>query len=271
MLTFQICTFAALQAKAFDKKTSVLAYLAKLVKKNDAILLGFHEDLATVRHAENIVLDSLASDIKNIEGDLVKVHATAAEEAARLEAAGELKPFSLSDLKELKTSVYTIENVPHFNKVSHHSGRTPMERFALNSHDALKQASKKINKLKKKYQSLLLYFGEDENKPSNEFFGVMRRFIEEFQKACDDVEKMEAAKVCQGHGNACRLDHVVASHTFPLFLADQRGETERKESRTREAEVSKGRPIGWCIAQQGSGGKLGKNGRGKVRSYGQRS
>jgi Formin Homology 2 Domain len=250
------------QAKAFDKKTSVLAYLAKLVKENDATLLRFQEDLSTVRHAENIVLDSLASDIKNVEVELAKVHATAAEEAARLEAAGELKPFSLSDLKELKTSVYTIENVPHFNKVSHQSGRTPMERFALNSQDALKQASKKIEKLKKKYRRLLLYFGEDDNKPSNEFFGVMRRFIEEFQKACDDVEKMEAAKVSQGHGNICPLDHIVASHKFRLSRTDQRGETERKESRTRKAQVRQGKPARWWIAEQGSGGKLGKTGRG---------
>ena len=184
-----------LQAKAFDKKTSVLMYLAKLVRKNDESLLGFQEDLATCRHAENIVLDTLASDIKNIEAELEKVHKTSAEEAARLEAAGELKPFSLSDLKELKTSVYSLGGVQHYNRVDHQSGRTPMERFALNSQDALKQATAKIEMLKEKYKSLLLYFGEDEKMPSNEFFGLMRRFIEEFQKACDMVEKMEAQRV----------------------------------------------------------------------------
>ena len=170
-------------------------YLAKLVKKNDESLLGFQDDIATVRHAENIILDTVASDIKNIEADLEKVHGTAAEEAARLEAAGELKPFTLSDLKELKTTVYTIDSVPHFNKVDHQSGRTPMERFALNSKDALKQAKSKIKKLKKKYANLLEYFGEDEKMPSNEFFGTMRRFIEEFQKACDEVEKAEIDRV----------------------------------------------------------------------------
>ena len=170
-------------------------YLAKLVKKNDEKLLGFQEDLATVRHAENIILDSVASDIKNIEAELEQVHKTAAEEAARLEAAGDLKPFTLSDLKELKTTVYTIDSVPHFNKVDHQSGRTPMERFALNSRDALKQAKSKIKKLKKTYANLLEYFGEDEKMASNEFFGTMRRFIEEFQKACDEVEKAEIARV----------------------------------------------------------------------------
>ena len=170
-------------------------YLAKLVKKNDESLLGFQEDLATVRHAENIVLDTLAGDIKSIEAELEKVHKTAADEAARLEAAGELRPFSLSELKELKTSVYSLGGVQHFNKVDHQSGRTPMERFALNSQDALKQATEKIEILKKKYQGLLLYFGEDEKMPSNEFFGLMRRFIEEFQKSCDMVDKMEAQRV----------------------------------------------------------------------------
>jgi len=184
-----------LQAKAFDKKTSVLMYLAKLVKKNDESLLGFQDDLKTVRHAENIVLDSIAADIKNIEGTLENVHATAAEEDARLEAAGELRPFSLADLRELKTTVYTIDDVPHFNKVDHQSGRTPMERFALNSQDALKQARSKIKKLKGVYANLLEYFGEDEQMPSNEFFGTMMRFIEEFQEAHDEVEKMEQDRV----------------------------------------------------------------------------
>ena len=181
-------------------------YLAKLVKKNDESLLGFQDDLTTVRHAENIILDSVASDIKNIEADLEKVHNTASEEAARLEAAGELKPFSLSDLKELKTTVYTIDKVSHFNKVDHHSGRTPMERFALNSQDALKQATKKINKLKKKYADLLMYFGEDEKMASNEFFGTMRRFIEEFQKANDEVEKLEMARIKEEKREAKRAE-----------------------------------------------------------------
>ncbi|CAB9518801.1 Formin-like protein [Seminavis robusta] len=223
------------EAKAFDKKTSVLMYLAKLVRKNDESLLGFQEDLATVRHAENIILDSLASDIKTIKADLEAVHATAAEEAERLEKAGELKPFSLSDLKELKTSVYTIEGVSHFNKVDHHTGRTPMERFALNSQDALGQASKKIEILKKKYQSLLLYFGEDEKKASNEFFGVMRRFIEEFEKACDQVEKTEAARIKEEKRSAKRAEQ---ERRRSSIKAGQAGGLPSKEAMANLAKMA---------------------------------
>lgn len=206
-------------------------YLAKLVKKNDETLLGFQEDLKTVRHAENIILDTLASDIKTIEADLEKVRETAAAEAARLEAAGELRPFSLSDLKELKTSVYTIDSVPHFNKVDHHSGRTPMERFAINSHDALKQAARKIKKLKRKYKELLEYFGEDEKMASNEFFGTMRRFIEEFEKANDEVEKLEQARVS------------FDSRSFRCYTVDRRGRRASSWLTSIFCMVSSPRPI----------------------------
>lgn len=258
ILDFNVPCFVP-QAKAFDKKTSVLMYLAKLVKKNDESLLGFQEDLTTVRHAENIILDSLASDIKAIEADLEKVHETAASEAARLEAAGELKPFSLSDLKELKTSVYTIENVPHFNKVDHHSGRTPMERFSLNSQDALKQATKKIDVLKRKYRDLLMYFGEDEKMPSNEFFGVMRRFVEEFEKACDQVEKLELARVRSGvvieshsscrqmtHHNLSFVDRLKRKSEAPNEQSRRSGSPARHQQKVAE-KLTKQR---WQIWQQ---------------------
>lgn len=200
--------------------------------------MGFQEDLATVRHAENIVLDTLAGDIKNIEAELEKVHKTAADEAARLEAAGELRPFSLSELKELKTSVYSLGGVQHFNKVDHQSGRTPMERFALNSQDALKQATDKIEVLKKKYHGLLLYFGEDEKMPSNEFFGLMRRFIEEFQKACDMVDKMETQRVSYRVITVSLCDNVKLTILSPFFFfTDQGRKKKRKTSRKRKEKV----------------------------------
>lgn len=201
LVRIRILTFVYLllrQAKAFDKKTSVLMYLAKLVKKNDESLLDFDEDLKTVRHAENIILDSLVSDIKTIEAELKEVHETAAAEAEKLEAEGNLKPLTLQDLKELRTSLHVNESVTHFNRVDHHSGRTPIERFSINCGQAMEQANKSVDRLKEKYANLLDYFGEDEKKPSDEFFGVMRRFIEAFNKAKLQVEQLEKARVSEG-------------------------------------------------------------------------
>lgn len=220
-------------------------YLAKLVKKNDDTLLDFKEDIQSVRYAENVILDALVADIKAIEEELEKIHKTAAEEAARLEAADELKPFSLTDLKELKTAVHIIDKVQHFNKVDHLSGRTPMERFALNTQEALKQTNKKIEDLKKKYANLLEYFGEDEKMPSNEFFGVMRRFIEEFGKACDEVDKLEKERVSTTKMISCvpfRRSPFASARANASFLRCLSvGQAREARSQTARGRKAKGR------------------------------
>lgn len=214
-------------------------YLAKLVKKNDESLLDFNEDIEAVRYAENVVLDALGAEIKTIEAELEEVHETAAEEAARLEAADELKPFSLTDLRELKTTMHTIDKIQHFNKVDHQSGRTPMERFALQTQEALRQANNKVHNLKNKYAQLLEYFGEDDKMPSNEFFGVMRRFIEEFEKACDQVDKEEKERVSSLLLYVFYIQHALRQGASQNFVLLSQIKQEKREAKRAEQEKVK--------------------------------
>ena len=88
------------EAKAFDKKTSVLHYLAKLVRQNDEALLKFTDDIDQVPEAENVILDGLAGDVKNIKSELDKVAETALLEADRLENEGALVPLESPSGKE---------------------------------------------------------------------------------------------------------------------------------------------------------------------------
>lgn len=49
--------------------------------------------------------------------------------------------------------------------------------------------------MKGKYSLLLGYFGEDENMATGDFFGILRRFMAEWKKAVNVVEKIERAQV----------------------------------------------------------------------------
>lgn len=145
--------------------------------------------------AELVILDTLCTDIKTLDAELSEVRKTVIEEADRLEKAGELKPTTLSDLKEQKTIVRNVGHIPQYNMMAHKTGRTSMERFTMNADDAVKSALDSTDSVKEKYSKLLEYFGEDEKMPSNDFFGLMKRFIIEFEQAAEQVEKLEKARV----------------------------------------------------------------------------
>ena len=183
------------EAKAFDKKTSVLEYLVKLVRENDMSLLDFKLDIETVPIAQNIVLDGLISDTKLLSDELQSVHETAKSEADRLEEQGKLIDLTLTQLKEQRTAIREIGGIAHYNKVDHKSGRTPMERFTLFAKQKVDSSLAALGELKDNYSKVLAYFGEDENMSSNDFFGTLQKFILEFKTAAEKVDLVERQRV----------------------------------------------------------------------------
>jgi len=165
------------------------------VKRNDETLLDFRNDLKHVNECENIVMDSLYNDMKTLQDEIAKVHETAKTQADELVKAGKTRPMSLADLKEQKTSVRHVAGVSLFNQVDFHTGRTPMERFTLSADASIKDAMKLSENVRDKFRKLLEYFGEDEKMASNDFFGVMKKFVIEFYSALDYVDKEEKARV----------------------------------------------------------------------------
>ncbi|GAX16884.1 hypothetical protein FisN_5Hh257 [Fistulifera solaris] len=183
------------EAKAFDKKTSVLQYLIKVVKRNDESLIEFHKDLPHTNDSVNIILDSLCSDIKALKDDLEKVFKTSQEQADELLDLGITSKLSLSELKEQKTNVRSLSGVSQFNQVDHLTGRTPMERFCLHAKASIDEAYELTSQVQVKFRSLLQYFGEDEKMASNEFFGTLKRFISDFNNANQIVQKEEKMRL----------------------------------------------------------------------------
>ena len=189
-------SFDSIQAKAFDKKTSVLHYLVRLVKRNDEELLSVLDDLSHVKEAELVILETLSSEIKVLKDEIKPIHETITVQAERLEDAGELVQMSLQELKEQKTTIRNIDGIAQYNKMDHHTGRTPMERFILRAEAQIDAALAFTESVKRKFSELLDYFGEDENMASNNFFGTMNRFLGEFGKAIEHVNREEKRKVC---------------------------------------------------------------------------
>ena len=148
-----------------------------------------------VAEAQNIIMDSLQGDISSLKEEIEKIHETVRAQAEELSELGQAKPMSLKELMEQRSSVRSIGNVPQYNKIDHLTGRTPMERFTLSAASAIGDAEELSKVVKEKFKKLLEYFGEDEKMPSNEFFGTMNRFIEEFGKAVEQVVKDEKKKV----------------------------------------------------------------------------
>ncbi|KAL3923123.1 MAG: hypothetical protein SGILL_001834 [Bacillariaceae sp.] len=192
------------EAKAFDKKTSVLHYVVKLVKKNDEGLLAFESDVSHVIPAESVLLDSVAGDVKAIRDELDSVLDIVKQDADQLEEAGKIRKMSLAELVEQKTMVHHVGIVPQFNKISHLTGRTSMERFTLNAKVACEQAAESIENVQKKYAMVLGYFGEDEKMATGDFFGTLRRFMAEWKKAVEQVEKIERAQAKEKKRAAAR-------------------------------------------------------------------
>ncbi len=181
------------KAKAFDKKTSVLAYLVKLIMKNDADLLNFKEDVISVDKAENVILEALESDLKQLlkELDLVK---KASKKAGDKQRDGDGK---LVDPEIKKTVQELKEQKTHGQQISMEDDieYTPMELFTLQAEKVANAAADKIEETKKSFVAVLNYFGEDEKMSTSDFFGTLKKFFMAFGVTKESVDRQEVIRV----------------------------------------------------------------------------
>lgn len=189
------------EAKAFDKKTSVLHYVVRLVQRNDESLLDVAKDIVHTKDAELVVLDSLCNDMKALKDELVPVLETVKKQADGLEEKGELKQMTAKELREQRSIIRNVANVPQYNKADNLTGRTSMERFAINARESIDDAVGYTENVKEKFLKLLEYFGEDAGMQSNDFFGILTKFMAEFDKtiqhavALEKMQKKEQEKL----------------------------------------------------------------------------
>lgn len=169
--------------------------MVKLVKRNDESLLKVAADVAHAKDAELVILDSLCGDIKTLKDEITPVYETVKKQAEEIEKKGECKMLTANELREQRTSIRNLGHVPQYNKIDHHTGRTPMERFTINAQATIDDALNYTDEVKAKFAKLLEYFGEDTGMASNDFFGTMNCFLAEFGKAVEHVSIQEKAQV----------------------------------------------------------------------------
>ena len=192
--------FYPFQAKAFDRKTSVLQYLVRLVKQNDESLSKFKEDLSTVQKAEGIMLDAIKADLKQIDEEFQRVKEFSDKEGSRLRGEDgkiinpQIKK-SLEELKTQKSSVRELNGVKQYNQMEHIVDYTHMELFCQDANATVKESLEKLDLTQEAFLSVLQYFGEDEKMSTSDFFGTLNKFIKSYDAALDLVEKQEAIKV----------------------------------------------------------------------------
>jgi len=184
------------EAKAFDKKTSVLQYVIKVINKNDPTILKFKEEILSIEKAKDITLDAMLGDLKQLQSELEEVKKAAEVEGEKLRGDdGKLTnpniKMTLAELKEQKTSNRIINGVKYFNQMEHEKEFTPMEIFSQSAEFQVLEATEKTDEVKDGFSSVLKYFGEDEKMSTTDFFGTLSSFLQCFESEKDFFERQE--------------------------------------------------------------------------------
>lgn len=187
-----------MQAKAFDKKTSVLQYLVKLVKANEPDLLNVHEEMPSIVAAENVIVEALVSEVKDLNDQLTSVKGTAEAEGKRIRdgKAPLTKRSALEKLRSQKTKIKDVAGVHMYNQ-STPIQLTAMEKFAKYAEKRTTEAFARIDEVQENFKMVLSYFGEDPAMTSTDFFGTLNKFVAAFDSALEVVKRIEALKLAE--------------------------------------------------------------------------
>ena len=147
------------------------------------------------------MLDSMMTDLKQLEVELEKVKAAGKSEGDKLRGDdGKLiNPnikMTLAELKEQKTRVRVIDGVKFYNQMEHELLEyIPMEMFTQNAEYQVMEASEKVKEVQKGFVSVLNYFGEDDKMTSTDFFGTLSTFLQSFDGEKDCFERQEDIRI----------------------------------------------------------------------------
>ena len=237
-----------MQAKAFDKKTSVLQYLVKLVKGNEPDLLNVHEEMPSIGPAESVVVETLVSELKELNDQLQKVKATATTEGAKMRE-NTPSPTGLDKLRQQRTKIKDVEGVNMYNQteVIH---LTIMEKFVVYAEKRTQEAFSRIDEVQENFKGVLSYFGENPTMSSSDFFGTLNKFVAAFDAALVVVKRIEALNAAEKKKAAAKRAKEDAQKKNKITIKEQAIKsvtakidrlTAEKESKDRlvERNVSK--------------------------------
>merc|ERR1711957_154003 len=173
------------KARAFDKKTSVLQYLIRLVMQNDMDLLNFTKDIASVGEAERINAEIVSEEVKKLREKVENVYSIV-EKVKPIEKIFDKLSKHLSG--ELGEDESEINDEPAVNIPS------PMEKFAIDAKNQIDKVVLKEAEVREKFAKLLKFYGEDPKMMSHDFFSILNAFATAFDVTKDQVLAIEEKK-----------------------------------------------------------------------------
>lgn len=146
-------------AKAFDKKTSILLYVIRLIHRNEKSYLLFPDELSSCAEASRLTLDSANQE----------------EVALKRGLDASLKVIAANQLE------------------NHERIATPsaviMANFLIGARAGLEALNFKIKQVRDKFSDVLIYFGEEASMPCQDFFYTLTSFVQEFKGVRDNFER----------------------------------------------------------------------------------
>jgi len=227
------------EAKAFDKKTSVLQYLVKLVKVNEPDLLNVHEEMPSIGPAENVIIETLISELKELVDQLNNVKETATAEGRRIRNEKEPSPNSspLDKLRQQKTKIKDVEGVNMYNQTEP-VGQTEMEKFVAYAEKRTKEALARTDEVQEIFKGVLVYFGEDPAMTSKDFFGTLNKFVAAFDATLEIVKRLEAMKLAEEKKAAAKRAKEKAKKAVKVIVSKNAAEVETQVV-SKQEEVDK--------------------------------
>ena len=189
-------------AKAFDKKTTVMHYLIRIIRRSNASVLKFYEHLPDMVEAAKVSSEQINSELRNLERQLGEAQTVLKKDAeakkkARQEAkellqqtraAAGLPPDSDSDSDDDSA---TVDSRNELRRLNLGNDSTPYATFASHAKDRLMKVSNEVALVQEKYRDVLSYFGEDPKLNSQEFFKTLNTFCNAFKGATEELEAIE--------------------------------------------------------------------------------
>ena len=179
------------------------------MKDNDPDLLNVHKELPSIGPAENVIIDGLVSELRELNDRLVSVKETATLEGNRLregkinerresncDKPRHQKVSSLDKLRQQKTKIKDIDGV-HMYNIALPSDQTAMEKFAQYAEKRTEELFARIDDAQENFKGVLTYFGENPAMTSTDFFGTLNKFVAAFDSALEIVKRIEALEIAE--------------------------------------------------------------------------
>ncbi len=198
-----------------------------------------HEEMPSIGPAENVIIENLISELKELVDQLSSVKETATAEGRRIRKEKEPSPNSspLDKLRQQKTKIKDVEGVNMYNQTEP-VGQTDMEKFVAYAEKRTKEALARTDEVQEIFKGVLVYFGEDPAMTSTDFFGTLNKFVAAFDAALEIVKRLEAMKLAEEKKAAAKRAKEKAKKAVKVIVKQNAVEVETQAVSKRE-EVGK--------------------------------